>query len=434
MTHGASEIDQTALGEEDDVFAVFEGVAIDLGLHVTLDGVVVQPGGVDLAVEMSDVADDGVFQHLFEMAALDDAGAARGGDKDASFLAGLVHGGDLEAFHGGLQGVDGIDFRDQDAGAESAESLSAAFAHVTVSGDDGDLAGDHDVGGALDAIDERLPAAVEVVKLGFGDGVVDVDGGDLEKSLLVELVEIVDARGGLLGAAVDAIEQVGVFGVDEVGQVAAVVEDHVEGLPVWEEDGLLDAPKVLLVRHSLPRVDRDAGRGDGGGGVVLSGEDVAAGPGDISAELEKRFDEDGRLDGHVKASGDAGALQRLGGAVLFAEHHQTGHLILVVVEDFTAPFGQADIGHLVREFLLRTHDERSERFEFKTQGRKLNNLGGFSFELKIDRASLLGRSEAIMNPVVPLKVPALTFQPPTRGNDLMARADGKEIWVIHWLL
>ena len=124
----------------------------------------------------------------------------------------------------------------------------------------------------------------------------------------------------------------------------------------------------------------------------LSGEDVAAGPGDISAELEKRFDEDGRLDGHVKASGDAGALQRLGGAVLFAEHHQTGHLILVVVEDFTAPFGQADIGHLVREFLLRTHDERSERFEFKTQGRKLNNLGGFSFELKIDRASLLGRS------------------------------------------
>ena len=269
MTHGASEIDQTALGEEDDVFAVFEGVAIDLGLHVTLNGVVVEPGGVDLAVEMSDVADDGVFQHLFEMAALDDAGAARGGDKDASFLAGLVHGGDLEAFHGGLQGVDGIDFRDQDAGAESAESLSAAFAHVTVSGDDGDLAGDHDVGGALDAIDERLPAAVEVVKLGFGDGVVDVDGGDLEKSLLVELVEIVDARSGLLGAAVDAIEQVGIFGVNEVGQVAAVVEDHVEGLPVWEEDGLLDAPKVLLVRHSLPRVDRDAGRGDGGGGVVL---------------------------------------------------------------------------------------------------------------------------------------------------------------------
>ena len=114
MTHGASEVNKTALGEEDDVFAVLEGVAIDLGLDVALDGVLVQPGGVDLAVEMSNVADDGIFQHLLKMAALNDAGATRGGDEDASFLASLVHGGDLEAFHGGLQGVDGINFCDQD--------------------------------------------------------------------------------------------------------------------------------------------------------------------------------------------------------------------------------------------------------------------------------------------------------------------------------
>ena len=77
------------------------------------------------------------------------------------------------------------------------------------------------------------------------------------------------SSGRFLGNALDARQEVRILGVDEVGQVAAVVEDHVEGLPVWEEDGLLDAPKVLLVRHSLPRVDRDAGRGDGGGGVVL---------------------------------------------------------------------------------------------------------------------------------------------------------------------
>merc|ERR1712198_260433 len=357
MTHSASEIDQTALGEENDVFAVFESVAIDLGPDVALDGVLVQPGGVDLAVEMSDVADDGVFQHLFEMAALDDAGAARGGDKDASFLAGLVHGGDLEAFHGGLQGVDGIDFRDQDAGAESAESLSAAFADVTVSGDGGDLAGDHNVGGALDAVDERLPAAVEVVKLGFGDGVVDVDGGDLEKSLLVELVEIVDARGGLLGAAVDAIEQVGVFGVDEVGQVATVVEDHVEGLTIREKDGLLDAPKVLLVGHALPRVDRDTSSGNGGSGAILSREDVAAGPGDVGAKLKESFDEDGSLDGHVEAASDAGTLQRLGVTVLLAEHHESRHLILRHVDNFATPFCEGNVGDFVGELLLRSHDD-----------------------------------------------------------------------------
>jgi len=370
MSHGATEVDETALGEEDDVFAVFEGVAIDLGLDVVLDGVLVQPGGVDLAVEMSDVADDRIFEHLLEVASFDDARASGGGDEDAGLLARLVDGGDFEALHGGLQGVDGIDFRDQNAGAERPQSLGAAFADVPVAGDAGDLAGDHDVGGALDAIDERLSAAVEVVELGFGDGVVDVDGGNLELALLVKLVEIVDAGGGFFGAAADAVEQMGVLGVDEVGQVAAVVEDHVERLTVREEDGLLDAPKVLFVRHSLPRVDGDAGRGDGGGRVVLSGKDIAARPGDVSAEFEKRLDEDCRLDGHVEASGDAGAFQRFGRTVLLTQHHEAGHLVLRHVEDFAAPFCQADVGHLVREFLLRSHDENVSKHEGSKKKRK----------------------------------------------------------------
>jgi len=366
MSHGASEVDETALGEEDDMLAVLEGVAVDLGLDVVLGGVGVEPSGVDLAVEMSDVADDGVLQHHLEVAALDDARAAGGGDEDAGLLGGLIHGGDFESLHGGLQGVDGIDLGDEDAGAERAQSLGAALADVSVSGDGGHLAGDHDVGGALDAVDERLAAAVEVVELGFGHRVVDVDGGDLELALLVKLVEVVDAGGGLLGAAADAGEEVGVLGVDEVGQVASVVEDHVEGLAVREEDGLLDAPQVLLVRHALPRVDGNASRGHSGSRVVLSGEDVAAGPGDLGAEFKQSFDEDGGLDGHVEASGDAGALQGLGGAVLLTQHHETGHLVLGHVDDFASPFGQADVGHLVRQFLLRTHaDECSKHAKVK---------------------------------------------------------------------
>merc|ERR1719209_788752 len=149
MTHSAAEIDETALGEQNDVFAVFEGVAIDLGLDVVLLGVLVQPGGVDLAIEMSDVTDDGVFEHLLEVVAFDDAGAAGGGDEDARLLDGFVHSRHFEPFHGGLEGVDGIDLGDQDAGAERAQGLGAAFADVSVSGDGGDFAGDHDVGGAL---------------------------------------------------------------------------------------------------------------------------------------------------------------------------------------------------------------------------------------------------------------------------------------------
>ena len=50
-------------------------------------------------------------------------------------------------------------------GALAGERLGAALADVAVAADHGDLAGDHDVGGALDAIDERVAAAVEVVEL-----------------------------------------------------------------------------------------------------------------------------------------------------------------------------------------------------------------------------------------------------------------------------
>ena len=99
-------------------------------------------------------------------------------------------------------------------------------------------------------------------------------------------------------------EQLGILLMDHGGQVAAVVEDHVQRLAVGEEQRLLDAPVELLVVHALPGEDRDAGLGDGRGGVVLRREDVAAAPGDFGAQLDQRLDQHGRLDGHVQAAGD----------------------------------------------------------------------------------------------------------------------------------
>ena len=60
--------------------------------------------------------------------------------------------------------------------------------------------------------------------------------------------------------------------VDEVGEVTSVVKDHVQGLAIGEDEGLLDAPHVFLVRLSLPGVDWHTDSGNGSGGVVLSGE------------------------------------------------------------------------------------------------------------------------------------------------------------------
>ena len=69
------------------------------------------------------------------------------------------------------------------------------------------LSSEHDIGGPLDPVDQGLPAAVEVVELGLGHGVVDVDGGDLQGLLGEHLVQVVHTSGGLLGQAVDSLRQ-----------------------------------------------------------------------------------------------------------------------------------------------------------------------------------------------------------------------------------
>ena len=61
--------------------------------------------------------------------------------------------------------------------------------------------------------------------------------------------------------------------MDEVGEIASIVQDHVQGLAIGEDEGLLDAPHVLLVRLTLPRVDWNTHCRNGCSGVVLRGQD-----------------------------------------------------------------------------------------------------------------------------------------------------------------
>lgn len=56
--------------------------------------------------------------------------------------------------------------------------------------------------------------------------------------------------------------------MDNVGEVATVVQDHVQGLAILENEGLLNAPNVLLLSLTLPGINRDTSGGDGGSGVV----------------------------------------------------------------------------------------------------------------------------------------------------------------------
>src|SRR5439155_561700 len=82
-----------------------------------------------------------------------------------------------------------IDLGHDHAAALAAERLGAALAHLAEAAHHRHLTAQHDVGGAVEPVDQRVAAAVDVVELALGDRVVDVDGGEEERALLRHLVE-----------------------------------------------------------------------------------------------------------------------------------------------------------------------------------------------------------------------------------------------------
>ena len=243
--------------------------------------------------EQNLLADDGVLKHHGEVSTGDNIPVASRGHEDIGARGSIFHGGDLITSHRSLESVDGVNLGDENASTIRAERLGAlasrlvqpisgkesdatyTLADITVAGNNGDLTGKHNVGGTLDTIDKGLAAAVVVVELALSNTVVDVDGGDLELALAESLVEVMDAGCGLFGDTLDILEVLRELLVDHRGEIATIVENHVEALAIGESSkGLFDAPEVLFLGLTLPGVDGNASSGDRSSGVVLRGEDV----------------------------------------------------------------------------------------------------------------------------------------------------------------
>lgn len=64
MASGTSQVDETALSEEDDVAAVLHEEAVDLGLDVLDAGsILLQPGDINLDIEVTDIYELLVLHH-----------------------------------------------------------------------------------------------------------------------------------------------------------------------------------------------------------------------------------------------------------------------------------------------------------------------------------------------------------------------------------
>ena len=198
-------------------------------------------------------ADNGIVLHDLKVLANKDVTASSGGDEDLAKRSSILHGGNLVAGNSGLESVDGIDLSDEDSGTHAVEGLGATLSDITETSDDGNLTSNHDIGGTFDTIDEGLSASVQVVELGLGDGVVDIDGRNKELALLEHAVEMVNTSGGLFRDTVAVLEHLGVLLVDQRGQVTTVIEDQVQLLAVLEcLELLLETPGVFLFGLTLP--------------------------------------------------------------------------------------------------------------------------------------------------------------------------------------
>ena len=332
---GVAKVQEAAFRQQDHALPVRERDHVDLRLDV-VPLVVAQGCDLDLVVEVADVSDDGHVLHLAHVLEADDVLVAGRRDEDVSGLHDVFEGDDFKAVHAGLKRADRVDFRDLDPGTGALQRGGRALADIAIAAHHGDLAGHHGVGGAADAIDQRLLAAVLVVEFRLGDAVVHVDRGEGQVALFHQAIEAIDARGGFFGDALDGVallrEPAGRLGkafpdlLEEVdflfrfrlldqlclalfnaradedvhGGVAAIIEDHVGEAAIRPLEDLVGVVPVLFEALALHGEDRDAGFRNGGCCVVLGREDVARGPADLGAQMRQRLDQHAGLDRHVE--------------------------------------------------------------------------------------------------------------------------------------
>jgi hypothetical protein len=320
------------------------------------------------------------------------------GNEDVTGLDNIFKGKDGISLHAGLKGADGVDLSNVDDASVGAHGGGATLTDITVSANDSLLPGHHDVSGTHETIREGVLASVQVVELGLGDGVINIDSWEEEGSSFLHGVQTVNTGGGLLGNTLttlgdlvplvslaglkDTLEdgkddlEFGIVGglwvwecsvlkedvlgllslVDDESHVSAIIDNEVRSVALaiifWPGEGVDGAFPVLLKGLSLPR--KDGGRlitGDGGGGVVLSGEDVARAPSDVTSEGLEGLDQDGSLDGHVEGSRDTGIAERSGRAELFTARHETRHLNLGQFDILATIVRKRDISNCENESL-----------------------------------------------------------------------------------
>merc|ERR1712232_300365 len=325
MACGAAQVQQATSCKHDDAMAIWEDEAVNLRLDVLdfypREGF--QLCHFNFIVEVTNVADDCVVLHLLHVIDSDDFEVTSGRRENVNLANHGLQGYNLEALHACLQRADWVNLCNQHTGTSATHGKGAALANIAIAADEGALASNHDVGGAHDAIWQRMAASVDVVELRLSNAVIDIDGREKQFALVGHLLQPVHTSRGLLTHNVTSLSHARVLGlvrwdgvsqqlqdalelfivsarrirqrtilgilvlelfalVDQQRGIATVINEQVAAVSTWHGHHLLSAPPVLGKRLTFPCKDsRSARLGNGCGRVVLSTEDVAGAPTDF---------------------------------------------------------------------------------------------------------------------------------------------------------
>jgi len=142
--------------------------------------------------------------------------------------------------------------------------------------------------------------------------------------------------------------------VDEKSSITTVINKNIGAIAVGPGEHFVSAFPVFHESLSLPsKYVSGLVLGNGSGGVVLGGVDVAGSPSEVSTEFLEGLDENGSLDSHMQRTRNLGTLEYLIGSVLLSEGHHTWHLDLSDLDFLVTVVGKLNVSNLV--FVVLNH-------------------------------------------------------------------------------
>lgn len=170
--------------------SIIEGEFVYLGFNVDSDDSweFLKSFSFDFIVEMSNVSDNCVVLHLLHVRDSDNALVSSCCNEDIDLINNIFNSDNFKALHASLKGTDWVTFSDVDSSTAAFESFSTSFSDISETADQDSFSSDHHISGSVDTINDGVLASVDVIELGFGDTVVNIDAGAKKFSFFFKFV------------------------------------------------------------------------------------------------------------------------------------------------------------------------------------------------------------------------------------------------------